>query len=141
MQEWKDLFDIIHPLAPDFAANLTKWDLPVAQLIALAGDNILVEDDHAASVSGGRSDNAFPASRIASAIASRGMLPWHSRRMVSQSRPSATISNTSETNSRVPRKVKLPWQILGSATMYSPNSIRSIGLLSCPTFRCTLKAG
>jgi hypothetical protein len=38
--------------------------------------------------------------------------------MSSQFIPSATSSRTSLTRMRVPRKVSLPWQILGLAQMY-----------------------
>ena len=75
MQKWEDLFDVIHSLAPNVIPDLPKHEPPIAQLGTLAGDDVLIENDHAASFSGGCSDSALPASRIASAIASRAMLP------------------------------------------------------------------
>jgi len=75
-----------------------------------------------------RSSNASCASRTASAIAVNGMRPPQRRLQIkSHDRPSATSSKTCQTMMRVPLNVGLPWQISGSATMYSPNSTRPVG--------------
>src|SRR5438034_2368786 len=60
--------------------------------------------------------------------------------MSSQESPRSTSARTSATNTRVPLKVGLPWQIAGSATMYRPNSILSVLrfllLLMAAIYRC-----
>jgi hypothetical protein len=62
----------------------------------------------------------WPAKRIAWAIAEREIFPPHSLMISSQSMPAATSSRTSLSRIRVPRKVSLPWQTLGSARVQSP---------------------
>ena len=114
-EEWDDLV-VQHTFATDVMADLTKGNVPAAQLEALVLDDVFIQDDHAGI---GLSSN-LPAARMASAIAGREMLPWHCLMMSSQSIPSATNSRTQLTRSRVPRNVSFPWQIFGSATMYRP---------------------
>ena len=58
----------------------------------------------------------------ASVIAAIGTLPLQDQTIRSQGVPQATCSSTWNTMTLVRLKVGLPWQILGSATMYSPSS-------------------
>jgi len=54
--------------------------------------------------------------------------------MKSHDLPSATSSKTCHTMIRVPLKVGLPWQMRGSATMYSPSSIGAAATLDLSAF-------
>lgn len=128
----RDDFAITHPFPADFIPNLPNRNPPATQQTALAIDDILVENIHAATGSiaywSACSKNACRERRTASAIASWEMLPRHSSMILSHASPSATCSSTSATKMRVPRNVGLPRQISGSDTMYRPKSVGCIVL-------------
>jgi hypothetical protein len=118
-QKRKDVL-IGHALATDVQADLPNGDAPTAQQLALALQNVFIQDVHSprgyTASSWAWCRNVSRAARTASAMASSLMLPRHSSTMLFQAIPAATCSSTSATRIRVPRNVGCPWQIFGSAT-------------------------
>src|SRR6266404_4386003 len=127
----RNYFAILNSTVSDFLAKLAESDPPTSQDQSLATGNVLVEKFQWATSSGsgaGTDSNVVSASeamRTTSLIASSFTFPSQSPMMVCQSSPLATCASTVLTRMRVPRKVGLPWQIRGSATMYLPNSFGS----------------
>src|SRR5262249_941394 len=117
-------FVVLHSFTADIAADLTEVNSPGTQPRSLTLEDVLIQHDQAetglARYSSACWTIARPARRMASAIAGREMLPWHSAMISSQAIPAATNSRTSPTRIRVPRNVSLPWQTLGSAVMNRP---------------------
>src|SRR5215471_4184502 len=111
MQQGEDLL-ILHPLAAQVIPHVSYGNAPVPQALALAVNDIFVQNVHAAvgptTYSAACSSKACRAKRTASAMASWLILPRHSSMMVSHASPAATWSSTSATRMRVPRKVGLP---------------------------------
>ena len=120
----RDDLIVVDSLARDISADLDRANAPATQSCPLTLEDVLIQDNHAETglfrYSSAWSTMARPAMRMASAIAAREMLPWHSLMMSSQLIPSATSSRTSLTRIRVPRNVSWPWQIVGSAQMNRP---------------------
>jgi hypothetical protein len=91
----RDDLVVVHSFAPDVAGNLTEMNSPRPQPCPLTLEDILVEHDHAGSglskYSSACSAIARPAMRIASAIAGREILPWHSWMISSRPSPQRPV--------------------------------------------------
>ena len=135
-------------------SNLSKRYAPIMKEVLLVIGEVFVQQVQAAASAAcpdgdvltnlpRLSSQARRESLTASATAAKAMRPPQRVLQInSQERPSATSSRTCQTIIRVPLKVGLPWQISGSATIYSPSSSRCPvpcrGLL-LPFFVVTLK--
>jgi hypothetical protein len=108
----RDDFLIFHPLSSNINTQLMSWNPPPQQQSALVFSNVFIEEVHVGVGSKTNSSlclkNASLDNLTASAIASLVMLLCHCSMIVSQAIPSATISRTSETKMRVPRKTGFP---------------------------------
>jgi hypothetical protein len=122
-QQHNDFF-ILHSLASGIESDLTQVNPPRNESDPLALQDVLVKHNHAETGLSKDSPEClattWPAKRIASAMAGRVMLPWHSSMIFSHGNPAATSSRTSLTRRRVPRNVSCPWQIFGSAQRNFP---------------------
>jgi len=121
----------LKPEAAYFFTDAPAMNPPRTQLGTLAGNDIFIKDVQPARRIVLFCESDRPASRTASAIASRLIAPSYSAMICSHAMPSATISRTGSTMMRVPLKVGLPWQISGSVTTYSPSFRRFIDLSPC----------
>jgi hypothetical protein len=110
VQQWNDMFFVLHSLPPRILANLTETESPFAQQLALILGNILIKENHTGvgADSGNWSRKALLANRTASAMAAWLTAPRHCLSMAFHAMPWATCSSTSLTSTRVPRKVGCP---------------------------------
>jgi hypothetical protein len=126
----RNYFRILNARRREFLHQKTTADARLTQLNPLVLPDVFIQQNHAAANSSGwrkrppLSNNETRASCTLSAIAVKGTLPPQALTMSSGVMPCASSSRICHTIIRVPLNVGLPWQTLGSATMYWPKSTR-----------------